>query len=104
MRELLEGIELDGVPLFPPYYDDDVADRLSHRQTTAILALFALMVVTMEFVGEPINCWTPAHFRKPQETYADRLTNSHSVAGVPGRLWKLTHCNVYENWSNLSLV
>jgi len=88
MRELLEGIELDGVPLFPPYYDDDVADRLSHRQTTAILALFALMVVTMEFVGEPINCWTPAHFRKPQETYADRLTNSHSVAGVPdlGRL------------------
>jgi len=72
MRELLEGIELDGVPLFPPYYDDDMADRLSHRQTTALLAAFAFMVVTMQFVGEPINCWTPAHFKKPQEAYADR--------------------------------
>ena len=72
MRELLESIELDGVPLFPPYYDDDSSDRLSHRQTTALLSLLALMVVTMQYVGEPINCWTPAHFKKPQEVYTDR--------------------------------
>lgn len=72
MRELLEGVELDGIPLFPPYFDDDVADRLSHRQTTSLLAMFALVVVMMEFVGEPINCWAPAHFKKPQEQYADR--------------------------------
>jgi len=82
MRELLEGIELDGIPLFPPYYDDDMADRLSHRQTTALLATFAFMVVSMEFVGDPIDCWPPAHFNDPHETYADRFTFTYTIYTV----------------------
>ena len=62
-----------GAPSLISRNDDDFVDRLSHRYTTAILVVSALIVSTKQYVGDPINCWVPAHFSGSHEDY----TNSY---------------------------
>ncbi|CAD5119303.1 DgyrCDS7931 [Dimorphilus gyrociliatus] len=64
---------IGGIPLSKSRNDDTSADRLSHRFTSAILVVFAVVVSAKQFVGEPINCWVPAHFSGGWEEY----TNSY---------------------------
>ncbi|GFN83747.1 hypothetical protein PoB_001025300 [Plakobranchus ocellatus] len=42
--------------------DDDWADRLNHLWTVIILAVFAVFISGGQYVGNPIECWCPAHF------------------------------------------
>ena len=74
--------------------DDSHADRLSHRYTVAICILFAIIVTTKQYAGDPIgkyksyhnfqsvkliilfitkklDCWVPAQFKASYEKYAD---------------------------------
>jgi innexin len=63
-EKILKSLGLDGVPLLKNQRNDDTTDRLSHRMTVALLVMFAFTLTTKQFVGEPIYCWTPAHFMK----------------------------------------
>lgn len=58
-----------------PRIDDDFIDRLSHRYTINILVIFVIIVSSKQYVGEPINCWMPAHFTSSHEKY----TNSYCL-------------------------
>lgn len=62
---------IGGVPEGASRNDDDFTDRLSHRYTVALFVVFAIVVSTKQYVGEPINCWVPAHFTGNHEEYAN---------------------------------
>ena len=50
--------------------DDDFADRLNFRYTTAMLVTFSILITSKQYVGQPIQCWTPEHFSKTHIQYA----------------------------------
>ena len=54
-------------------FDDDFGDRLNHKYTSVLLVIFAVVVSTKQYVGEPINCWCPAHFTGNWEDYTNKI-------------------------------
>lgn len=70
MGSILSVVELE-LSLPKSRYDDDSTDRLNRLLTVAILVMFSLIVTSTQYVGEPISCWTPAHFEDDHEDYAN---------------------------------
>ncbi|CAF0976390.1 unnamed protein product [Brachionus calyciflorus] len=56
------------------YRDDDYwVDRLSHRYSIVIFSVFAVLVTTKAYIGDPIDCWAPPEFKASYERYAETL-------------------------------
>ncbi|OON20374.1 Innexin, partial [Opisthorchis viverrini] len=53
--------------------DDDFIDRVNHSYSTTILMLCTLIVLSRQFIGKPMSCWTPNEFTGSQEEYATML-------------------------------
>ena len=87
MGSLLSQVDLEGVTLPKSRYDDDSTDRLNRMLTVAILVVFSLIVTSTQYVGEPISCWTPAHFEDDHEDYTNRCfiqrAQNRSISYVP---------------------
>ncbi|XP_033728697.1 innexin unc-9-like [Pecten maximus] len=49
--------------------DDDWIDRLNHIWTVVMLSLFAVIVSSGQYVGDPIQCWCPAEFSGSRVSY-----------------------------------
>lgn len=62
---------LGTVPTPKERHDGDLSDRLCYPYTTVLFCLFAIVVSTKQFVGDPIQCWFPAHFGDSQESYGN---------------------------------
>ncbi|XP_067940681.1 innexin unc-9-like [Watersipora subatra] len=63
--------------------DDDFFDRMSSRYTVALLIVFAVIVSTGQFAGDPIDCFTPAEFNGQWVRYTDRLCWVQNTYYVP---------------------
>ncbi|KAL4217041.1 hypothetical protein ACF0H5_023497 [Mactra antiquata] len=50
--------------------DDDWIDRANHLWTVVLLMLFAVIVSSGQYVGDPIHCWCPAEFTGTFVSYA----------------------------------
>ncbi|XP_052814301.1 innexin unc-9-like [Mya arenaria] len=49
--------------------DDDWIDRANHLWTVCLLLVFAVVVSSAQYVGDPIHCWSPAEYMGPYGTY-----------------------------------
>lgn len=52
---------------------DSFCDRLNCRYTVSILAVFAIMVTTRQYVGEPISCWCPHDFTSSNVDFVNKV-------------------------------
>ncbi|XP_076459596.1 innexin unc-9-like [Babylonia areolata] len=67
------GSVISGVPSLKKLQgasNDDWVDRLNHVWTVFLFAMFAIIVSTGQFVGDPIHCWCPAEFTGAYVDYA----------------------------------
>ena len=63
-------LDVKGVDLFTRL-DTDMADRLNHIYTTTVLVFLSSVVLCKQYVGDPIQCWTPQHFTKHHDAYTN---------------------------------
>lgn len=97
---------LGGVPQLGSRNDDDLADRLSHRFTTSLLMVFAVIVSSKQYVGEPIKCWLEAEFTGEWQKYTESycwVKNTYYL-GNKGFENKNEHIIRYYQWVPLILV
>ena len=62
--------------------DDDWIDRVSHLWSVCLLLLFAVLVSSGQYVGDPIHCWCPAEFTgksRRRGSLSDLRVMSHAV-------------------------
>ena len=94
-------------------HDDDFVDRLTRTYTCSILVLFATIVSTKQFVGEPIACWCPAHFTESHRSYTNNVcwvSNTfyvpfeHRIPGDSEESWKERQMVSYYQWIPLILL
>ena len=52
---------------------DSFCDRLNCRYTVYLLIIFALLVTTKHYVGDPISCWCPAHFTSSHVDFTNKV-------------------------------
>ncbi|KAL7672261.1 hypothetical protein ACOME3_007152 [Neoechinorhynchus agilis] len=84
--------------------DDDLYDRLSRRYTVVMLTLFAVIISTKQYVGDPIACWTPAQFTGAHVEYTNYIcwiSNKYYVdfkRRLPGREEIREHKIAYYQW------
>lgn len=50
---------------------DDSIDKLNRKYAILILICLSLPLVTKQFAGEPIECFTPTYFTEPQARYVN---------------------------------
>ena len=54
-----------------PKYDDDSIDRLNYAYTTTFLSLLIVIIGTKQYIGEPVQCWIPAEYKRSWEVYIE---------------------------------
>ncbi|XP_076442060.1 innexin unc-9-like isoform X2 [Babylonia areolata] len=80
------GSVIGGVPSLKKLQgasNDDWIDRLNHVWTVFLFAMFAIIVSTGQFVGDPIHCWCPAEFTGAYVDYAKSycwIKNTYYIA------------------------
>ncbi|XP_063717886.1 innexin unc-9-like [Symsagittifera roscoffensis] len=89
----------------------DFVDRLNHKYMSLILVVLGVLVSTKQYVGDPIDCWTPPNFPAQWVQYTDTycwVSNTyHLPIGIPASLTKrVTHGYEikYYQWVPIMLV
>ncbi|EJD74432.1 hypothetical protein LOAG_18253 [Loa loa] len=66
-----------------PKYDDDVVDRCNYLLTNIMLLICAITIAAKQYVGEPLQCWTPAEFQDSWEQYIENFCFIENTYFVP---------------------
>lgn len=91
--------------------DDDWIDRASHLWTVCLLLLFAVVVSSGQYVGDPIHCWCPAEFTGTFVSYTKNycwIANTYYIpmeAGIPKDIAERQKAELnYYQWVPLILT
>ena len=52
---------------------DTFSDQLSCVYTVFVLAVFAFLTTTKNYVGSRVSCWCPAHFTSSHQAYTNQV-------------------------------
>ncbi|KAF6028118.1 hypothetical protein EB796_013578 [Bugula neritina] len=63
--------------------DDDTYDRLSSRYSVAVCIVFAFLVSGGQYIGDPIDCFTPGEFTPQWFKYTDQVCWVKNTYYVP---------------------
>lgn len=56
------------------YRNDDLwIDSLFHRYSVSLFTFFAVLITSGQYIGNPIDCWSPAEFKSSYEAYAETI-------------------------------
>ncbi|KAK3600963.1 hypothetical protein CHS0354_004172 [Potamilus streckersoni] len=90
---------------------DDWIDRVSHVYTVGLLVIFAVVVSTSQFVGDPIHCWNPAEFTGAYDAYTKSycwIKNTYYIPlteSIPVDIQKRQNAEItYYQWVPLILI
>lgn len=50
---------------------DDGVDKLNRKYTLLVFLFLALPIFTKQYIGDPIECFTPTYFTEPQARYVN---------------------------------
>lgn len=91
--------------------DDDWIDRANHLWTVCLLLLFAVVVSSGQYVGDPIHCWCPAEFTGAFVSYTKNycwISNTYYIpmeSGIPTDIHTRQKAELnYYQWVPLILV
>lgn len=91
--------------------DDDWIDRVSHLWSVCLLLLFAVLVSSGQYVGDPIHCWCPAEFTGTYVAYTKNycwISNTYYVpmdTGIPRDIHKRQEKELsYYQWVPVILL
>lgn len=72
--DLIKFAQLLSTSNLRSYRDDDYwIDRLCHRYSVILFSIFAILVTSKAYIGDPIDCWSPPEFKASYERYAETL-------------------------------
>ncbi len=55
---------------FEKHDDDDFYDKISRKFSAIMMIIFAVLISTHQFVGQPIKCWCPSEYSGQRCAYA----------------------------------
>ncbi|XP_067931193.1 innexin unc-9-like [Watersipora subatra] len=88
-------------------FDEDTIDRLNHKYSTIIFVILAIVVTTNQYVGEKIECWSPAQFPEHWVEYTKSICWISNTYFIPISETNLLEANrkeiVYYQWVALVL-
>ena len=92
--------------------DDDWIDRINHIWTVVLLALFAVIITSGQYIlGDPIQCWTPAEFTSQFNAYAKSvcwISNTYYIPEgdtIPEHIWDRQEAEItYYQWVPIILL
>ncbi|CAM1293316.1 Uncharacterised protein g702 [Pycnogonum litorale] len=62
---------------------DDTLDKINRKYSIILMLFLALPIITKQFVGDPIECFTPTYYTEAQSRYVNSFCWTSSTYYVP---------------------
>lgn len=89
---------------------DDGVDKLNRKYTLLVFLFLALPIFTKQYIGDPIECFTPTYFTEPQARYVNSYcwtastyylvaadADDDDYEGFTGQVRHINYCTIHTH-------